>query len=63
MYNTTGDIKGITGLWKNGTPFSIQFLDQTASGYDPVWKNINVIPEPITLFLFGLGGLLLRQKK
>lgn len=63
LYNTSGEIKGITGLWKNGTEFSIQFLDQTASGPDPVWKNINVIPEPATLMLLGVGGMLLRRRK
>ena len=61
VYNS-GQIKGITGLWENNTPFDIEFLDQ-GSGYAPVWQNINVIPEPVTLVLFGLGGLLIRRKR
>ena len=63
LYNTTGEIQGITGLWNDGTEFSIQFIDKTNSGCDPVWKNINVIPEPATLVLLGVGGVLLRRKR
>jgi len=63
IYNTSGEIKGITGLWNNGDGFSINFLDQTSRGYDPVWKNVRVIPEPASLLLVGLGGLLLHRKK
>jgi hypothetical protein len=53
----------LTGLWVDDSAFSIQLVDQT--GYDPVIDNIafTVIPEPATLLLFGLGGLLLRRKK
>ena len=57
---------GIQGVWADGTPFNIQFLDRTSFGADPTWANINVIeviPEPATLLLFGLGGLLIRRKK
>jgi len=63
IYNTSGEIKGITGLWNNGDGFSINFLDQTSRGYDPVWKNVRVIPEPASLLFVGLGGLLVRRKK
>ena len=54
----------ITGAWNvdndNNSEFdtfSIQLYDQ--AGYDPVIDNITftVIPEPMTLLLFGLGGL------
>ncbi len=57
---TSSDITGVSGLWADSTSFNIEFFDRTSSGYDPVWENINIIeiPEPATLVLFGLGGLL-----
>jgi len=55
----TGNL--LTGNWLNGSSFSVTLLDQT--GYDPVYSNINFIPEPATLALFGLGCLLLRKRK
>ncbi|AQQ72452.1 hypothetical protein SMSP2_02837 [Limihaloglobus sulfuriphilus] len=27
------------------------------------WSNINVVPEPMTMALLGLGGMLIRRKK
>jgi hypothetical protein len=52
---------GIQGEWMDGSPFRIQFINDAT--YDPVWTNINVIiPEPATLMLFGIGGILFRRK-
>lgn len=53
----------LTGLWGSGDPFSIQLID--VSGYDPAIENIQfeLIPEPATIVLLGLGGLLIRKRK
>jgi hypothetical protein len=52
---------GITGLWENSTPFSIEFIND--QDYDPVWMNINVVPEPATLLLISLGAALIRAER
>lgn len=52
---------GIQGLWQDGSPFAIEFIND--EDYDPVWTNLNVIvPEPATLALLSFGGLLIRRK-
>ncbi|RKY06450.1 MAG: hypothetical protein DRP66_08785, partial [Planctomycetota bacterium] len=59
--DTSGKIF-ITGLWMDGTDFNIQLINDP--DYDDTWENINVIvPEPTTLILMGIGGILLRQKR
>lgn len=59
-----GKIRGITGLWYDNAPFNIRFTTHWESeGFHPAWMNVEVItPEPSTLLLFGLGGLLLRRR-
>ena len=57
------EIVGITGLWEDDSDFTIGFINDYTFGYDPVYMNINVIPEPTTLALLALGGLLIRNKK
>lgn len=51
---------GIQGLWLDDTSFYIEFIND--STYDTVWTNINIIPEPTTMLLLGLGGVLIRRK-
>ena len=64
LYDSPSVIGGITGLWESGTAFTIDFIDKTYLGYDPVWMNINIIeiPEPATLLLITLGAALIRKR-
>ena len=53
---------GISGLWADGTSFDIDFIDHSPYTTAP-YVNIIEVPEPATLALLGLGGLLIRRKK
>ena len=60
FYDT--DTKVLTGHWLNdGIAFSIQLVN--VDNYSPAINNIQFIPEPMTLALLGLGGLMLRRKR
>ncbi len=55
----------LTGFWLNGTAFSID-IKNYGGGDLPVgitYDNLNLIPEPASMVLLGLGGLLLRRRK
>jgi len=51
----------LTGTWFDDSTFDIQLVNVT--GYDPVIDNIFFTPEPATLLLITIGGLLLRRRK
>lgn len=55
-FNSSTNI--LTGVWMDDSLFNIQLHDQT--GYDPAIENIFFTPEPVTLLLFGFGGLVVR---
>jgi len=56
----TGGLYGdgqITGFWQDNSPFTINL-----SGYN-TYSTVNLIPEPATFLLFGVGTFLLRKSK
>ncbi|MCK5563883.1 MAG: PEP-CTERM sorting domain-containing protein [Planctomycetes bacterium] len=51
----------LTGFWADDTAFSINLVDDTISTYDQI--VFHTVPEPATMILLGLGGLLVRKLK
>ena len=61
QHNTLTNL--LSGTWADDTAFDIQLIDKP--GYDAAIDNINftIIPEPASLVLLALGGLLLGRKR
>jgi len=51
----------LTGTWFDDSTFDIRLVD--VAGYSPTIDNIFFTPEPATLLLITVGGLLLRRRK
>jgi hypothetical protein len=66
-YDPTGGNKNggeLRGIWAGGEAFTLDFLDNLSVGstyYGHV--SLHEIPEPATLLLVGLGGLILRNRR
>ncbi len=59
---TSSKITGIKGLWNDGTPFQIT-LSNVGGSWPDTAKYVDVIPEPATMLLLSVGGLLVRRKR
>jgi hypothetical protein len=64
-YNYNAQTKILTGLWGDGSAFSIKLSDSAQYTFTPTYDIIKftIIPEPATLLLLGLGGVLLCRRQ
>jgi hypothetical protein len=56
------DSHGISGRWLDGSEFNISFTN-VGGIFPDTWNYVEVVPEPATLALLGLGALVLQRKK
>lgn len=53
-----GLLVGVTGNWLDGSSFDVEIQNL---GYNPTSNYISFVPEPGSILLLGLGGLILRS--
>ena len=61
-YNFDSDESILSGHWGDGAEFTINIEDATSMVSTMQWIKFNIVPEPMTLALFGIGGLTLRRR-
>ncbi len=66
LYDNEGEINGIAGQWyKYGNDeFSIKFLNDTiVYSFPDTWTHVKVVtPEPATIVLLTLGGVIMKRR-
>jgi hypothetical protein len=62
-WNYNSGTKMLSGVWRDNATFSIQLVDTSPwpSGFTFDSINFTIVPEPLTLGLLAMGGLLARR--